>query len=113
MSTHTGFKVTYDKGEVWEKDRYVNRGKTYATNWHTVDRTRIQQLELYWKGKQVAELKRQDDTKDWVFFLTGATDLFDDSVEILFRTIGIVDTDGQTHKVTVEEKTGEITRSKG
>jgi len=113
MSTHTGFKVTYDKGEVWEKDRYVDHGKTYATNWHTVDKSKIQQLELYWKGKQAAELKRQDDTKDWVFFLTGVTDLFDDRVEILFRTIGIVDTDGQTHKVTVEEKTGEITRSKG
>lgn len=112
---HTGFAAYFiDTPEpIFERNDYFDEklGRRVATNWHTVDQSRLIQLEIWWRGKRkdVIFKGKNREIQEWIFYHTGHAHLGGET-STMSRTIGFKKPDG-IYLCTVDEKTGIVTIS--
>lgn len=81
--------------------------KHCATNWHTIKKEDVEELQIWWHGKKKGFFLKKDfpDFQEWIFYHTGCVEK--GRTKTLSRTIGVQA--AETHKITVSEESGEIT----
>lgn len=109
----TGFLATYDDGSFEiERENYHSEKlhRPMATSWPEIDRTRLVRLDLYWRGKKMASVSKNEHphmtADDWFFSQTGYMDIQRNSVRVISRNIGYKGDDGLLYITSVYEANG-------
>jgi hypothetical protein len=108
----TGFVAYYSaKKAVLEKENYLDKktGQKKATNWSEIDKSKLNALELLWRGESKIKIDKKDHPHigpdDWFFTHTAYFDMAKQRITIVGRNIGYRK-NGILQVYTVVEDTG-------
>jgi len=112
MKKEHGLKVVLLGGDVvWEKNNYWSDkfNRVLATNWSEIDKAQIKSLSLYWKGKLLICLDKDEVLPDtWLFSHTGMLQTgHSQNVQVLSRNIGF-EKNGSRYLFKVIEESGSL-----
>lgn len=109
-NSHTGFIARYRDGTIIpEKNNFYDSQlkKICATNWHQINKEKLQRLELWWKGYCRAKIDNIHNIKEWIFYHTAIYDSSMHKSVTLSRTIGYIDKSG-AYTYTILESNGDL-----